>query len=301
MAKKSKVRLMILIVTAFAVQFFFSSFTRDDKNHPVFTSAIELIVHYLDIGQADCILIQEPKGHTMLIDGGNEEDSKYIISYLYTLGIKKIDVLMATHPHEDHIGSMDDIVYSFEIGTILLAKVDYQSRSKDNFLEAVKKKGYDMTYVKEGYSFSLGDAHLEVLSPKKDIYDDLNYSSLVVKMNFSDVSFLFMGDAEGIILRELMDSHYDLRSDVIKIGHHGSLTSSPMGFIQSVSPKFAVISAVKSSRSYPHPLTLMTLKLYGVDTQVTDGNGTVVISTNGKEIRSYRSIYKNTDVKSLKR
>jgi len=269
------------------------------KDMQISSGADQLIVHYLDIGRADCILIQEPKGRTVLIDAGNESDSAYIQSYLFNLGIRKIDILIATHPHEDHIGSMDDIVYTFEIGKIYAPKLTRKNNSYSNLMESITKKGYKIDYISAGNHFRLGDANFQILSPSKLKYNNLNYNSLVTKLNFGDVSFLFMGDAEGKVVNEIMDSGYPLKSDVIKIGHHGDLVSTPLKLLRAVDPSIAVISTRSNSYNYPHFSTLSNLNLFNVETHLTAGKGTVVITTDGKKINTSRSIYKNTDKKSL--
>ena len=292
---------ILLLHIAFSLQYLLNSIhgSKTVKNIQIGSTADQLIVHYLDIGQADCILIQEPKGKTVLIDGGNESDSKYIQSYLFNLGIRKIDVLIATHPHEDHIGSMDDIVYTFEIGKIYAPAVTYKSNSYLDLIESITQKGYEITYTRAGDHFRLGDANFQILSPGKRKYDNVNNYSLVTKLTFGDVSFLFMADAEGTVLNEILDSGYALKSDVIKIGHHGDFVSTSLDFLKEVDPSIAVISVRNDSYYFPHLATLSNLYLHHIDTYLTAGNGTVVITTDGENIKTSRSIYKNTDKKSL--
>ena len=258
-----------------------------------------LTVHFLDIGQADSVLIQTPDGQTALIDSGNESDSMYIQGYLLNLGIKKIDVLIQTHPHEDHIGSMDDIVYSFEIGTVYALDTDYDNRANTNFKEAIERKGYTISHPKVGDSFKLGDACFQFISPKKSKYKKLNHCSLVTKMKYSKTSFLFMGDAEEIAVDEIIDSDDDLQANVIKIGHHGSSGSTPVGLIKKAQPEYAVITTRKNSKIFPHIRTNFNLKVYGVKPLLTAGNGTIVATSDGEKIHMTRSPYKNTDRESL--
>lgn len=292
---------LLFLYTAFILQYSLKALTPPQKvkNIQINSTAGELIVHYLDIGRADCILIQEPNGHIILIDGGNESDSMYIQSYLFTLGIRKIDVLIATHPHEDHIGSLDDLVYTFEIGKIYAPKISYQSNSYVNFIKSIEKKGYEITYTRAGDHFRVGDANFEILSPSKDKYPSLNDYSLVSKLNFGNVSFLLMADAQGEVLNEILDSGYPLKSDVIKIGHHGDLVSTPLKFLKAVDPEIAVISVKNNSYNHPHLATLSNLYLSHVETHLTAGKGTVVMTTDGKEIKTSRSTYMNTDKESL--
>lgn len=302
--KKRNVLFCILcLITLFTIQASSMNTTEIKivQNLPVGSTDNQLIVHFLDIGQADCILIQDYKGHTVLIDAGNETDSSYIQGYLMSLGIRKINILIATHPHEDHIGSMDDLVYTFDIDKIYAPKVEHKSTSNVDFMKAVTKKGNSITYATAGNRFDIGDAKFQILSPSKNKYDNLNSYSLVTKLNFGNVCFLFMGDAEGEVLSEIMNSGYNLESDVIKVGHHGSSVSMPEGFLNQVDPSVAVISVRKNSSKFPYSTTLSTLLNKSVRTELTASQGTIVVTTDGENIKVSRSIYKNTDKESLEK
>lgn len=281
--------------------FLFIAFSNSSIGHVILAenNKSNLTVHFLDIGQADCILIQTPSGQTALIDGGNESDSMYIQGYLLSLGIKKIDVLIQTHPHEDHIGSMDDLVYSFEIGTIYALDIDYHNTSAKNLAEAIERKGYTVSHPKIGDSFKLGDVSFQFISPKGKNYKKLNHYSLVTEMKYSNTSFLFMGDAEEIAVEEILASDYDLQADVIKIGHHGSSGSTPVSLIKRVQPEYAVISARKNSTILPHIKTNFNLRMFGVQTLLTVGDGTIVATSDGDRVVMSRSSYLNMDSDSL--
>lgn len=271
----------------------------NDLNHAVLAKDRNVTVHFLDIGQADCILIQAPNGQTALIDSGNESDSMYIQGYLLNLGIRKIDVLIQTHPHADHIGSMDDIVYSFEIGKIYGLDVDYNNKANKNFKEAMEEKHYAICYPKIGDSFTLGDVSFQFISPKRSNYDKLNHCSLVMRMTHRKTSFLFMGDAEEIAVEELVASKYDLQADVIKVGHHGSPGSTPVDLIKRVQPEYAIITGRKNSKMYPHIRTNFNLNIFGVKTLLTAGQGTIIATSDGNKVHVTRSPFLNRDKESL--
>ena len=199
-----------------------SNVTRGTDNLTVNRSDNSLTVHFLDIGQADSMLIQIAGGYNVLIDAGNTEDADYIQNYLNKLEVKKIDALIQTHPHEDHIGSMDDIVKNYNIGKIFAPRVEHPSKSNKNFLKAVADKGLSIEYTRAGDSFHIGSAVFKVLSPDGEDYDDLNYHSIVVNMYFGSTSFLLMGDAEGNVLNEIISNGFSLKADVLKVGHHGA-------------------------------------------------------------------------------
>lgn len=294
---------LILIVLILCITYATSNITSDNSlDIQTNTQNINnLTVHFLDIGQADCILIQDPTGANMLIDAGNNQDSSYILKYLNSLNIKKIDYLIATHPHEDHIGSMDDIVESFEIGTILAPDVEYDSTSNENLTNIIEKKDYKISYAKSGMSYKFANNNFYVLSPFNNKYEDINDYSLVIKFDFKDVTFLFMGDAEGDILNEIISSKVNLEADVLKVGHHGSSVSCPDSFISKVKPKIAVLTVRNDSYNYPHFTTLSTLKTFDVETYQTASKGTIVITSDGKKIQVNRSSLTNEYENSLEK
>ncbi|MFZ7120316.1 MAG: ComEC/Rec2 family competence protein [Eubacteriaceae bacterium] len=291
---------LILIVLILYIAYTTSDINNNSLDIQTNTQNINNItVHFLDIGQADCILIQDPTGANMLIDAGNNQDSSYILKYLHSLNIKKIDYLIATHPHEDHIGSMDDIVESFEIGTILAPDVEYDSTSNKNLTNIIEKKNYEISYAKSGMSYKFANNNFYVLSPFNNKYEDINEYSLVIKLDFKDVSFLFMGDAEGDILNDIISSNVNLEADVLKVGHHGSSVSCPESFISKVKPKIAVITVRENSYNYPHFTTISTLKAFDVKAYQTASKGTIVITSDGEKIQVNRSSFTNEYENSL--
>ncbi|HHW30345.1 MAG TPA: MBL fold metallo-hydrolase [Clostridiaceae bacterium] len=245
----------------------------------------ELKVHFLDVGQADCIFVQAPN-KSMLIDAGNNADSSFILSYLKDLKISKIDVLIGTHPHEDHIGSMDSIIDSFDISSVYMPRISTTTKTFEDVLLSIKNKGLKVTTAKAGVTFDLGeDVRVEIIAPNSDNYEDINNYSAVIKLTYGETSFLFTGDAETVSEKEMISKGYNLKADVLKVGHHGSTSSTSPAFLKAVSPKYAVISVGKDNQ-YGHPdsIIINRLSTFGVQIYRTDESGTIIAVTDGKKI-----------------
>lgn len=249
-------------------------------------SGKQMKVHYIDVGQADSILIQTPNGKNMLIDAGNNGDADTITSYLKQLGAGTIDVLVGTHPHEDHIGGMDVVINSFDIGKIYMPKATTTTTTFEDVLNAIKAKELKVTTPIPGTTIDIDSAiKVTILAPNSDSYEDLNNNSIVLKLTYGDKSFLFNGDAEDISENEMINKGYDLKADVLKVGHHGSSSSTTVAFLKKVNPTYAVIS-VGDDNSYGHPAqsTVDALKSQGVKVYRTDESGTITATCDGKSI-----------------
>lgn len=264
----------------------------------------ELKVHFIDVGQADAILLQQGN-FNMLIDAGNNDDEALIKSYLDNLGIKEFQVVIGTHVHEDHIGSMDYIINSFKVGKVYFPKQTASTKTFESFINAVQGKGLSLTTPIVGETFKIGDAAVTILAPNSISYEDENDYSIVTMVQYGSTKFLLTGDAEAVSEMEMVKKGLDLKADVLKVGHHGSKTSTVANFLSVVSPKYAVISVGKNN-SYGHPAqsTLDRLKNAGVTLYRTDENGTIVATSNGKDITfstkpgSYVGIDSNTESSS---
>lgn len=245
----------------------------------------KLKVHFIDVGQADSILIQTPDGKSMLIDAGNNADGQAVVSYLKGQGVSKIDILVGTHPHEDHIGGMDNVINSFEIGQIYMPKVSHTTKTYEDVLTAISRKGLKITSPTPGSTFSLGEVRFTILAPNSSTYEDMNDYSIVLKMEYGNTSFLFTGDAEQVSENEIIAKGYNLKADVLKVGHHGSSSSTSQAFLDKVSPKYAVIM-VGSDNNYghPHKETMDKLEAKGIPVYRTDENGTIVATSDGNNI-----------------
>jgi len=243
-------------------------------------------VHFLDVGQADSILIKTPDGKSMLIDAGNNADGQAVVSYIKSQDISKIDILVGSHPHEDHIGGMDNVINSFDIGQIYMPRISHTTQTYEDVLTAIKNKGLKVTAPTAGTSFNIGEAKCTILAPTSEKYDDLNNYSIVIRLQYGNTSFLFAGDAEEISEREMINKGFELSADVLKIGHHGSSSSTSPDFLKKVSPKYAVIS-VGPENDYGHPSAEVMNRLKNANIPVyrTDESGTVICTSDGESIK----------------
>jgi competence protein ComEC len=240
-------------------------------------------VHFLDVGQADSILIQLPNGQVMLIDGGNNGDGNNIMNYMRSRNISTIDYLIATHPHADHIGGLPAIINGTNIGEIYMPRVSHTTQTFERLLTAIENKGLQINTARAGVNIlSIPDLQIDIIAPVRDNYSNLNDHSAVIKIVYGNTSFLFMGDAEA-----LSEGHIttDVSADVLKVGHHGSRTSTTQTFLNKVSPTFAVIS-VGSGNSYGHPTDEVLNRLNNANVKIyrTDLQGTIVFTSDGNTI-----------------
>lgn len=222
----------------------------------------------------------------MLIDAGIYGERYTVTSYIANRGIDSLDYCVATHPHSDHIGGMSEVIYNFDVDTLVYPLCDADSSSWNYVLDACDERGVSYLNPEPLDTFNLGDATVTVLSPERNAqYDDLNDYSLVLKLEYEDVSFIFTGDAESGVEKSLVSKGYDLSADVLKCGHHGSSTSSCKSFLNAVNPAAAVISCGKDNEyGHPHDETLETLNARGIEVYRTDLSSTVVACSDGETI-----------------
>jgi beta-lactamase superfamily II metal-dependent hydrolase len=246
----------------------------------------KLTVSFIDVGQGDSEFIQTPSGKTMLIDAGIPEMGGKVADYIKSRGVKKIDILVVTHPHNDHIGGIPTVINNFDIGKFYMPKVTTNTKAFENVLTTAKNKGLSINVAKAGVVLDLGsDIKAEMVAPNSLHYDKLNNYSSVIKITYKNTSFLFTGDAEGESEQEMLNKNYDLKADVLKVGHHGSRTASTLPFLKAVSPKYAVISCGKNNDyGHPHKVTMEKLKNAGVTLYRTDECGTIVAVSDGNNI-----------------
>lgn len=240
-----------------------------------------LSVHFIDVGQGDCIYINQGE-YNMLIDAGNNEDGEKLVSYLKNLNVNGFDYVIGTHPHEDHIGGMDDIINNFEIYNYYMPDKLSTTKTFEDVLDALDNKGLSYTVPNIDDEFKLGDATFKVIYSGDDT-NDINDSSIVLKMTYGDNTFLFTGDATSNVEEIILNK--DIKSDVLKVAHHGSSYSSTTEFLDKVDPKYAIIS-VGTNNSYNHPASITLQKLSNRDIKVyrTDLDGTIIFTSDGTNL-----------------
>lgn len=246
-----------------------------------------LKVHYIDVGQGDSIFIELPNEETMLIDGGSKSNGAIVLNYLNEQKVKKIDYLVSTHPHEDHIGGLVEIINKYSIGEIYMPDVTHTTKAFENLLLAINNKGYKINKAIAGDTILDEEGlNLKILSPEKNYSSNsLNNYSVVIKLKYKDNSFIFTGDAEKESESKMVNIGYDLKADVLKTGHHGSNTSTTDSFLSKVDPKYAIISCGVNNK-YGHPDNDIISKLKAKNIKIfrTDLDGTIVAKSNGKKI-----------------
>lgn len=244
-----------------------------------FVAEDDLKVYFIDVGQADSILIVN-NDKTMLIDAGNNEDGEDVVNFIKDKGITTLNYVFGTHPHEDHIGGLDDVVNAFEIENVFLPNVQTTTKTFEDTVTAIQDKGLKIKSPEVGYTFQLGEATCEVMSAMVDD-SNLNVSSIVIRLEFGNKSFLFMGDAET----ENESAISWPQTDVLKVGHHGSDTSSSESFLEQVNPEIAIIM-VGEGNEYGHPKQEILDRLANIGATIyrTDENGTITITTDGNTL-----------------
>lgn len=262
----------------------FNQNNNQNQNAYINTNNDLLKVHYLDVGQGDSIFIELPNNETMLIDAAESYQSENIINYLKNLNYQKIDYVIGTHPHTDHIGGLKDIINTFEIGKIYMPKVVSTTKTYESLLMAIKDKNLKINTAKAGTSIIDTDAlKINILAPNNSTYTELNNYSVVTKITYGSTKFLFMGDAEKLSENEIKEN---VTADVIKIGHHGSNTSSSIDFIKKVNAKYGIISVgLNNKYNLPKSEIITNWENSGTKIYLTSINGTVRASSDGTNIK----------------
>lgn len=236
----------------------------------------ELKVYIFDVGQADCILVECDDSY-MMIDGGNNADGKLVAAHLKEMGVTRIDYLVGTHAHEDHIGGLDNVIKAVDIGVLYIPGNEYDSATYRDVIEAAEEKNVDKIAPELGHIFYIGDAKCEIMAIDNDD-EDPNINSIIIEMTYGNNKFLFTGDAE--IENEERRLWNDI--DVLKVGHHGSSTSSSEDFMEQIRPEIALISVgTGNSYGHPHKEVMELLESYDMDIYRTDLQGTIVVTSDG--------------------
>ena len=281
MDKKKKIISSIIgIIVVLLAGYFGIDLTQDSK----VPKDSELMISYMDVGQGDAAYIKV-NGNDILIDAGPRSNSKELLEQLKAKNIDDFELVIATHPHEDHIGGMVDVFKEYEVKAFYSPKITHTTKTYENLVKAVKDEGLKTKELKGGMVIDLGEgAKFEVFTPQKSEYEELNDYSPIMKLSFGDTSYLFTGDAEKLAEEEALAKYKNsLDSDVIKFGHHGSSSSSSNAFIEAVSPKYGIISCAKDNKyGHPHRETLDIIKKYNIKTFRTDTDGEIILTSDEK-------------------
>jgi competence protein ComEC len=285
-------------ITLLAVLSLFArfQFEPEDSAPTTITDATELLeVHYIDVGQGDSIFVSA-NGESMLIDAGENNKGSDVLEYLNDLGITDLNYVIGTHPHSDHIGGLDTVIRSLPVDNIIMPDVTHTTKTFEELLDAIEEKDLGITKAVVGDEYQLGNASFQIIAPNSINYNELNDYSVTIKLTYNDNEFLFPGDSEKLSEEEMLSNGIDLSSDVLKLGHHGSSSSSSSDFLDAVNPEYAVISVGADNKyGHPHEETLKAMADREIKVYRTDQQGTIVFTSDGQTISVNANSYKETD------
>ncbi len=255
-------------------------------------SDTQLLVHYIDVGQGDCALL-ESGSQFVLIDAGEAEYGKAVCQYIKSRGAKRLSYVIATHPHSDHCGGIKEVLDTFECDNFITSETDQQTKNWLDVLYTVRDNNINYIDAEISSTYSFGNTTLEILGPYSNNYDNYNDYSVVIKATCGDTSFLFTGDAETNAEREMLENKADLKADVLKVSHHGSKTSSCEEFLDAVNPRYGVISCgTDNDYGHPHKEIVTRMTSRGITLFRTDLLGTIVACSNAKTVSFF---FKNSE------
>lgn len=248
-----------------------------------------LSVHILNVGKADAIYIKS-NDKNILIDSGDTDTKDQVIQYLNNNKIQQFDLIIATHPHKDHIAGMDNIINTFPINRFIMPKLSETiiptTKTYNSMINSLKDNNITVESPVAGDNFKIGEINIDILGPIKE-YDNLNNNSVIAKLAYKNTSFLFVGDAEKEAETDLISSGANLKSTVLKVGHHGSKTSTTQKFLNAVNPEYSVISVGPDSNNLPKDSIINRLKNNNIKTYRTDKSGTIIFTSDGDNINVF--------------
>lgn len=284
------VTIVISVVQAFSVPVWKNVFKAFDvAEYSSVADEYPMSVHVLDVGKADSIFIT-CEGKNILIDAGETDIYNVVGEYLRKLDIKTIDLLVLTHQHSDHVGSMSSVVDEFEIKECTMPGLKEEMiptfKSYEKLLSSLDKKNIKVVKPKPGASYYIDKIKIDMFAPLYQ-YDDMNSNSVVFKVTYKNKSFLFTGDAGEESEKDMISAGFDLKADVLKVGHHGSKTASSQSFLSNVEPTYAVISVGEDRNKLPKKVITDRLKENNIKIYRTDLDGTVIFATDGENIKVF--------------
>lgn len=280
MRKKYSFLIYLIIAVLLAVQGIRTYFSDSVPDAP-------FAVHFIDVGQADAALIL-CEGQSMLIDGGNREDSDLIATYLEKQSVSYLDYVICSHAHEDHVGGLSGALSTARVGAVFAPETEADTKAYRNFKTKVREQGLSVQHPSPGDALSLGSAKVDFLGPVTEETEELNDTSIILKITYGETSFLFTGDAEREAELAVLDSVADVSATVLKVGHHGSSSSTSYPFLREVNPEIAIISAGVNN-DYGHPHDEVVSRLADADARIyrTDKEGDIIITSDGKSVEVY--------------
>lgn len=290
--------LLVLIAAVFLYCVYLENDTEDVPPAAVssfISEDADLEIHFIDVGQGDCSLIKW-NGRAMLIDSGEKEEADTVLDYLKKQKVTRLDYIIVTHPHSDHMGSMSEIISALSVGKVIAPRVSDEmtptSKTYESFLLALRNKALKLTAAKPGTVYTFEDSsedgkkppEFEILAPLDD-YDDLNNYSVVLRLTYGSTAYLFMGDAEKKSEKAILESGANVSADVLKVGHHGSSTSTGSGFLEEVSPDICIIQCgAGNTYGHPHKDTVEAIEKAGAKWYSNDRDGTIIVYSDGERL-----------------